>query len=365
LFGILMLPFLYLFGKRITRSTPAAALSCFLFAFDFMHFTQTRIATIDVYITFFVILMYYFMYQYCTLSFYDRPLKQTWIPLGACGIIMGLGVACKWTGAYAGVGLALLFFGCLVQRYREYLYAASVPTGSTDGISHREILNRFRPYTQKTLLFCVVFFVAIPFVIYLLSYIPFKDGSGNGLLVRMLENQSDMLSYHGDLDSTHPYASSWEKWPIMVRPVWYYAGTVSETLREGISAFGNPLVWWVGIPAFLYTLYLAIRKKEGTAAFLAVAYLAQYLPWIFVSRITFMYHYFPSVPFVVLMIVYSLHNILKKLPGRRYLLCLGIYAVAAFCLFLLFYPVLSGQPVEAEFAKRYLKWFSTWVLISG
>lgn len=43
----------------MTRNTPAAALACFLFAFDFMHFTQTRIATIDVYITFFVIAMYY------------------------------------------------------------------------------------------------------------------------------------------------------------------------------------------------------------------------------------------------------------------------------------------------------------------
>ena len=64
-----------------------------LFAFDFMHFAQTRIATIDVYITFFVLLMYYFMYQYMETSFYDTPLKKTWIPLGACGLCMGLGVA--------------------------------------------------------------------------------------------------------------------------------------------------------------------------------------------------------------------------------------------------------------------------------
>lgn len=40
-----------------------------LFAADFMHFAQTRIATIDVYITFFIILMYYFMYDYTQKEF--------------------------------------------------------------------------------------------------------------------------------------------------------------------------------------------------------------------------------------------------------------------------------------------------------
>ena len=57
-----------------------------------MHFTQTRIATIDVYITFFVIAMYYFMYSYCTMSFYDTPLYKTFVPLGLCGICMGFGI---------------------------------------------------------------------------------------------------------------------------------------------------------------------------------------------------------------------------------------------------------------------------------
>ena len=62
LFGIGMLPFMYLFGRRLFRNkTWAAGALTFLFAFDFMHFTQTRIATIDVYGTFFIIAMYQFL----------------------------------------------------------------------------------------------------------------------------------------------------------------------------------------------------------------------------------------------------------------------------------------------------------------
>ncbi len=365
LFGIAMLPFLYLLGKRITHNTPAAALACFIFAFDFMHFTQTRLATIDVYITFFVILMYYFMYKYCSMSFYDTPLKNTLIPLGACGVCMGLGIASKWTGVYAGAGLAILFFGCLLRRYQEYRYAVSKPKGSTNGISHNYILKKFVPYTKKTIGFCMIFFVAVPVVIYILSYIPFVDSSHPGLLDKMLANQTSMFNYHNDLDATHPYSSSWYEWPTMVRPIWYYSNIVSDTVREGISAFGNPLVWWIGIPAFLFMIYLVWKKRDMTAAFLIVGYLAQYLPWFFVTRITFIYHYFPSVAFLVLMIIHSIMQLKKCVSKRIFLSCILVYGIAVFALFLLFYPVLSGQPVESSFVTTYLRWFDDWVLISA
>lgn len=88
LFGIAMVPLVYLFARKLTDNTPLAALACFLFSFDFMHFTQTRLATIDVYITFFVILMYYFMYRYACLSFYDTPWGKPSCPWGPA--------ACAW-----------------------------------------------------------------------------------------------------------------------------------------------------------------------------------------------------------------------------------------------------------------------------
>ncbi len=364
LFGIAMVPAVYLFGKRITGSTVCAALVCVLFTFDFMHFAQTRLATIDVYVTFFVILMYYFMYRYCTLSFYDTPLVKTLLPLGACGICMGLGIACKWTGVYAGAGLAVIFFRQLYCRYEEYRFAKKNPYGRTEGISHDHVLSSFQPCTTRTILFCLVFFVALPALIYLLSYLPFRDYFQNGLLARMLRNQATMFNYHSTLVDTHDYSSYWYQWPVMQRPIWYYSGIVSATVREGISSFGNPLVWWTGIPAAIYTFRLWTKKKDRTAAFLFTGYLAQYLPWFFVSRITFIYHYFPSVIFVVLMIVHSLRSLGKNLSRRRFLLCALLYGAAVLGMFLLFYPVLAGQPIDGAFVDKYLRWFPSWTLIS-
>ena len=370
--GILMVPIVYLFGKRLTESTAAAALACVLFSFDFMHFTQTRIATIDVYITFFVILMYFFMYRYCQMSFYDTPLIKTFLPLGACGVCMGLGIACKWTGIYAGAGLAVLFFATLCRRYGEYRFAKTVPQGESYGISHSRILKTFASNTKNTIGFCMVFFVMIPALIYLLSYLPFVNYSSEGLFARMLHNQTAMYNYHSNLTASHPYSSSWYEWPVIKRPVWYYSSIVTGEYgmggtREGISAFGNPLVWWIGIPAAFYTFYLWAKKKDRTAAFLLIGYLAQYLPWFFVTRITFIYHYFPSVVFVVLMIVHSLLQAKRqlyenRLPAQGFLVPAVLYGAAVFALFLLFYPVLSGQPVEASFVDKWLRWFNSWVL---
>lgn len=361
LFGIAMIPFLFFFAKNLLRSSWVARLTTILFAFDFMHFAQTRIATIDVFVTFFIILMYYFMFRYYSMSFYDTDFKKTLIPLGLCGIAMGFGVACKWTGIYAGAGLAVIFFYTLYRRFKEYQYAKLDEEGSTNDISHAFVIKKFKKYTVLTLLFCVVFFVLIPAVIYLLSYVPFVDAAHNTLIVRMLKNQETMFNYHSTIEATHPYSSWWYQWPIMYRPIWYYSGHVSSTISEGISAFGNPLVWWLGIPAFFFMIYRFIVKEDKRAMFLVIGYLAQYLPWIFVSRITFIYHYFPSVPFVALMLGYSIYLIIRAKP--KWKKAAYIYTGAAVVLFLMFYPVLSGQPVNNTYVSIFLRWFGSWVLV--
>ena len=120
-----------------------------------------------------------------------------------------------------------------------------------------------------------------------------------------------------------------------------------------------------GIPALLYMIHLAIRKNDGRACFLIIGYLAQYRPWFFVERLTFIYHYFPSVVFLVLMIGYAFRNLKEMLPKKAYHILLITYAAFVFGLFLLFYPVLAGQPVELSFVVKYLKWFKTWILVAA
>lgn len=361
LFGILMLPVIYLFARDIGKSRFLGGLASVLLAFDFMHFTQTRIATIDVFVTFFIILMYYFMYRYTRLSFYDTPLYKTLIPLGACGVTMGLAIASKWTGIYAAVGLAVIFFVSLYRRYQEYRYAKLNPAKTVNGIRNKDIVEKYWVYTIKTIEFCLIVFIAVPIVIYVLSYIPFKSWD-EGLINKAWKNQINMFSYHSGLVDTHPYASAWYEWPTMVRPILYYWQGVGASARQSISAFGNPLVWWLGIPAFIYMIYLVFTKKDKVAAFLCVGYLAEYFPWCLVTRITFIYHYFPSIPFVVLMLIYSIKKLKKHMSAKAWYVFTVGYAAAVIGLFILFYPVLSGQTVSTHYVDTFLRWMESWVL---
>lgn len=361
LFGIAMLPLIYLFGRKFTRSRFAAAVVCLLLSVDFMHFTQTRIATIDVFVTFFIIAMYLFMYDYIQKSFYDNSLKKLLLPLLLCGISMGFGIACKWTGVYAGVGLGIIFFLNLFCRYKEYRQVKEGNTNIAEEELKQKVLTVFPDYMKKIIMWCILFFIVLPAFIYTLSYLPFEDESGRGMIAQMIANQQSMFSYHSGIEATHPFSSWWYQWPVMYRPIWYYSGTVSDSIKEGISAFGNPLIWWIGIPVLFYMIYRAVKLKDRNAVFLVTAYLAQYVPWFFVTRITFIYHYFPSVPFVILMIGYCIWVLIKEkqIKRRGIFIYLGVAAV----LFVLFYPVLSGYPVAVDYVEYFLKWFPSWILI--
>lgn len=363
LFGVIMLPVMYLIARKLTDKTWLSTVITLLFALDFMHFTQTRIATIDVFVTLFIMLEYYFMLCYYRMSFYDTPLKKTFIPLILSGVFMGLGCGAKWTGVYAGFGLAVIFFAVLFRRYMEYRRAVSEPKGKTGEIEHGYIVNNFNILVMKTLCFCIVAFIVIPAVIYLLSYIPYNNdvrSQNKGLVERMFDSQTSMYNYHSALESEHPYSSTWYEWPTIARPMLYYVESVGDGVSEGISAMGNPLIWWVGIPAFVYLVYLVIRNRDRIALFLAVGYLSQYFPWMPVKRCTFIYHYFPSVPFVVLMIGYSIYILVKKYPKTKP--AVFVYAALVAFLFVAFFPVISAYPATLTYAKL-LKWFGRWVLL--
>ena len=85
LFGVAMLPLMWDLLRRMFRDDRVALCGAALLACDFMHLTQTRIATIDSFATLFILLMYMFLYRYFT----EGKLRH----LAACGVTFGIGAA--------------------------------------------------------------------------------------------------------------------------------------------------------------------------------------------------------------------------------------------------------------------------------
>lgn len=411
LFGVLMLPIIYMMAKAILRKSSYAAGAIILFAVDFMHFTQTRISTIDVYGVFFIMLMFYFMNLYSRMNFYRDRLLQTFIPLGLAGLFFGLGIASKWIVFYGGAGLAIMLAIVLLRRYTEYRSAGALLSGAGERSGRaverksansnvsgsaaedaaasksveasetvsgeaandaatasgdvlekaRAIRKAFVPYTVSTLLICLIFYIAIPAGIYALANIPVLTALESGYTLQaLIDYQVNMYNYHSNLVSSHPFSSTWWEWPFMKRPVWYYLDSAPiEGMRSTIAAFGNPLIWWTGLFTMLATTVLSIRRKDGMAVMLVIAYFSQYVPWMLVPRETFLYHYFAMVPFMIISIMYIfmlLEEHYKWSSKVRY----GFISVAT-ALFIVFYPALSGTMAAEGYITNVLRWFPSWL----
>lgn len=413
LFGIAMIPVMYCFSKRLFKRPELAFLASFLFAFDFMHFTQTRIATIDVYGVFFILLMTYFMYKFLCIDIGDST-KKMLAPLALSGIFFGLGSASKWICLYTGVGLAVMFFTKLiVMGVKSYKL-----TKASKAASDENLIGKFWKRCTVLCAWCLLFFVAIPSVIYCASYFRYytsmwkpdaqkqelvdryqrgeytteEDGIVSyedveltlsqeikTYLTEVWNNQTSMYSYHSGLDSVHSAASVWWEWLLNLRPTWFYVGynAPGENIVSTISTFGNPMVWLVCLAGTIALIVLLIiRKKrfswDSFMIFVCIA--SSLLPWVFVTRSTYAYHYFATVPFIILASVSVLKYIEDKhafnvkfdkttsgllIPSIKWI-WIGLAAL----MFIVFYPVISGYPVPRDYVLG-LQWVPFFKFESG
>ena len=355
--GVLMLPIMYLMAKQLGASTKVSALAMLMLALDSMHFTQTRIATIDSYAVLWIMLMYLFMFRYVKMSFNREPLWKTLIPLSLCGITMGLAWATKWIGIYASAGLAVLFFWSFIKRFTEYRSSLNGVVGPDRQLIH---INYWIKALVTTLV-CLVCFIAIPLLIYYFSYYWHMQYVGGLDLDKVISLQQSIFNYHAGLGGdTHYFRSPWYEWPVIAWPMWYYSGTafLEDGMISSISCMGNPAVWWTGLAAIVAVAIRAAwnRRADKTELIILIGFLSQYLPWVLVPRSTFIYHYFASVPFIILAAAVLLGRFEKRKPVLFHTFS-GVLLGLALVLFVMFYPLESGLPMSAEYAK-YLRWFN-------
>ena len=353
LVGALMLPVMYMFGKRLFSSRSYGVAAAFLMMFDFMHFTQTRVATVDTFVTIFITLMYYYMFVYYSRTGYEAGYRASLRPLLLCGLFFGLGCATKWNAVYGAPGLLLIFLMAKFREYRDYRKALA------EGAKQAWVGEYVSGYLFGTIGWCLVFFILIPAAVYVVSYIPFflVPGPGHGLS-DLPALQSHMYNYHKTLVATHPFQSRWWEWPLMLKPVWFYVSSALPAGRTStIVALGNPAIWWVGTVAVVFAAGLAAERRDRNMAAVFIAIASLYLPWALVPRIAFIYHFFPILPFMIFCIVYSFKTLSEKYTGWRFVTYGYLALVAA--LFVLFYPALSGMEVGQGYIDR-LKWLKGW-----
>lgn len=323
--GILMILVMYIFAKRMFKERKYAIFASLLMTFDNFHFAQTRMGTVDSFLVLFIMLSFYYMYRY-----FQTNKENSYLFLS--GLFFGLSCCIKWTGLYAGLGLCIIFFIYIIKK---------------------KLIN------IKLLLKCIVFYVIIPLTIYTTTFLAFPNIETNNtsILGGVVEQQIDMYNYHANLKATHNFSSKWYTWPISYKPVWYYVNIADDNNKGTISGIGNISIWWMGIIAFIYILVNLIRKKDKEILLLIIACLSLFLPYAFISRAMFLYHYFPVLPFLMLAITLMFKELNKKIKSDIVMQC---YIIIFIINFAIYYPVVSGIVVPNTYIDS-LKIYNIWI----
>ena len=339
--GIAMIPLIYIFTKRMTGNRYAAMIAATLLSVDFMHFVISRMASIEPFVTLFLLCEYLFLFQYlqCKLNNYGdkTALKNIFV----VGLFAGLAIACKWSGVFSLPAIMVV----LIWAY---------------------LANGAKPVKLAIALQYLLFLVVLPLCIYCLSFVPlFAIKHATNFVSFMLETQKDMYQFHTHeaLDFHNIYASKWWTWPLVLQPMsmaFVMLDPVSK-LSQSVGLLGNPLVWWGASTAVIVLAILLIfpQFRKAELYFLLLLIAAQYTPYIFINRLSYIYYFYSVLPFVIIAFAYLI-MLMLKLNSKMINWLIFIYIMLCIWFFVMFFPALSGLNINRDFVYHFLLWFSTW-----
>lgn len=211
-----------------------------------------------------------------------------------------------------------------------------------------------------TPVWCCLFFIVILIALYAATNYCYYISKGcttvEEKLTELWKTQISMYNYHSKLVATHPCQSMWYRWPLAGKSVWFYSGypTVGGAQwTSNISSTGNPALWFVSAFGAVFAIVNWFKdracRKERAFLTVLVGILAGLLPWILVTRCVFLYHYFSTIPFMMLMTLLGLCFLEKEYPRTAWFK--WAWLIASAVVFLLMLPAVSGIPVPKGYAR--------------
>jgi hypothetical protein len=423
IFGTLMIPIMYVMGKKLFGTWIGGFAAAFLLSFDFMHFSMARMGTADTYVVFFSLLS-----QLCFLFYFMNVAKNGWktsvLPLVAAVFFFALGFSTKWAVLYGAIGMLALLAGLRIRDLRKLKGSLSAKYAA------------FFDHPFLLIIGCI----GVVALIYFLTYLP--DMIAGDSFSTIFHLQFAMYDFHSTLAASHQIAwdSPWWSWPFIITPLWLAVSYIPNTNNiSTIMLMGNPAVWWIGFAAVLFVTERAIRGKESVLAiahylktklskkppappaaetlapapegtppeassaapvadvpapdaspaesapvlapepalpveaaeaapagrswdlaaiFIATLFFFQWLPWMLISRVTFIYHFYACVPFLCLASAYFINKMWTMKYGKAATI---IYLIAVVAVFVLFYSVISGLPTSSSWIASLKLLGKTWL----
>ena len=314
---------IYLIVQRLFSSLFLSNIAAALFALDGLHLVMSRVALLDIFLMFFILLTFYLILR-----------NDLWLS----GVVIGLAAATKWSAVFVIPFLILL-------------------TVNIGGANFATWGKRFGQ------------FVLTPMGIYLLSWsgwIISSKGwardSGSNLFSSLWNYHVEIMNFHRGLTEQHTYAANPWSWLVLGRPTSFYYETPkncgAQSCSQEILAIGTPILWWAGIFAIAITVGLFIANKDRVSAFILAGIAGTYLPWFFIqNRTTFYFYAIAIFPFIVLALInvfnWALNNQINRKFIYGFVITVGIN-------FIYFLPIFIGINIPyVDWLAR--MWLPSWI----
>ncbi len=420
--GSLMILLMVRFARRVTGSTMLGVVAGLLLCFDGMQLVLSRLALLDIFLAFFVLLGVHcvvvdrqWMRRRMMTGGSQLLLWRPWLLAG--GVSFGLACGTKWTGIWP-----LAISGLLV-----WLWAAGArrATGTRAAIVKAAVLDGITAF---------VHLVVVAFVVYVSSWTGWllhahayeeslsatqyhrfvswdgectgtgddremkgvkyddtrawstagRDGQGFGEVVQSLHSlwlyHQDVYTFHTKFlnCSTHTYASDPASWMLLVRPV---SASVTNDIQPGVDGcrvaadshcirevliIGTPILWWAGALSLVASAFLWLGRRDWRHGVAVLGVAATWVPWFFNDdRPIFSFYASAYTPFVVLSLVLMLGQLIGPGNGpssRRTTGTIvgGTFLVLVIANFAWFWPILTSDLLTLhEWQARI--WFQRWI----
>ena len=314
---------IYLIVQRLFKSLFLSNIAAALFALDGLHLVMSRVALLDIFLMFFILLTFYLILR-----------NDLWLS----GVVIGLAAATKWSAVFVIPFLILL----------------------TVNIGGANFATWGKRFSQ---------FVLTPLGIYLLSWsgwIISSKGwardSGSNLFSSLWNYHVEIMNFHRGLTEQHTYAANPWSWLVLGRPTSFYYETPkncgAQSCSQEILAIGTPILWWAGIFAIAITVGLFIANKDRVSAFILAGIAGTYLPWFFIqNRTTFYFYAIAIFPFIVLALInvfnWALNNQINRKFIYGFVITVGIN-------FIYFLPIFIGINIPyVDWLAR--MWLPSWI----
>lgn len=305
LFGIVSIPLLGVIVFRLTSNIEAASLSALFLALDPVHITFSRQSIQEVHTAFFFLLGTLLVIMNMR---DEKDMLQRWWLLPLAGIAFGLGLASKTHALFP-------LLVCIAVVINSAL--------------------RLRNVTL--FVFGILSLTALPFTIYLLTYIPwFGRGYELSDWIFMQKALFEFMAAHrgNPMDSMIDIKA----WQWFIKPFMGYGNfTYFEGKPYVTIAMGNPLIWMPVLPSAFYMFYKAMKRKDGWL--LNTFFWVSYLPLAFSPRPIWLLSSIAVTPFAYGLVGLAVSDVIKK-SGVK---ILYVYILAVLLASILLYPMSIGR----------------------